>query len=49
MCEIKPVLIVAASMLAATDFCIYQVNSEKKLGHQIEIKSEIPCQKEYKK
>ena len=30
MCEIKTVLIVAALLLAATGFCLYQVNSEKK-------------------
>ena len=28
MCEIKTVLIVAALLLAATGFCIYQVISE---------------------
>ena len=49
MCEIKTVLIVAALLLAATGFCIYQVNSGKKVGHQSEIKSESPCGKEYKK
>ena len=47
MCEIKPVLIVAALLLAATSFCIYQVN--RKVGHQSEIKSQSPCEKEYKK
>ena len=49
MCEIKTVLIVAALLLAATGFCIYQANSEKKVGHYSEIKSESPCRKEYKK
>ena len=49
MCEIETVLIVAALLLAATGFCIYQVNSEKKVGHHSEIKSESPCEKEYKK
>ena len=49
MCEIKIVLIVAALLLAATGFCIYQVNSEKRVGHHSEIKSESPCEKEYKK
>ena len=47
MCEIKTVLIVAALLLAATGFCIYQVNSEKKLGHHSQMKSESPCEKEY--
>ena len=49
MSEIKTVLIVAASLLAATGFCIYQVNSGKKAGHYCEIKSKTPCEKEYKK
>ena len=49
MCEIKTVIIVAALLLAATGFCIYQVRSEKKVGHHSEIKSECPCKKEYKK
>ena len=49
MCEIKIVLIVAAPLLAATGFCIYQVSSGKKVGHHSEIKSESPCKKEYKK
>ena len=44
MCEIKTVFIVAALLLAATGFCIYQVNSEKKVGHHSEIKSESPCE-----
>ena len=49
MCEIKNVLPVAVSILAATGFCINQVNSEKKVGDQSGIKSESPCEKEYKK
>ena len=49
MCEIKTVLTVAAFLLAATGFCIYQVNSRKNLGHHSEVKSESPCEKEYKK
>ena len=49
MCEIKPVLTVAALLLAAIGFCIYQVNSGKKMGHQSEIKSESLCKKEFKK
>ena len=52
MCEIKTVITVAALLLAVTGFCIYQVkteNSEKKVGHHSEIKSESPCEKEYKK
>ena len=49
MCEIKSVLYVAALLLAATGYCIYQLNSEKKMGHHCEIKIESPCEKEYKK
>ena len=49
MCEIKTVKIVAALLLAATGFCVYQVKSEKKVRHHGEIKSESPCEKEYKK
>ena len=50
MCEIKTVLIDAALLLAATGFCIYQVNSERKVGHHSEIKSQSSCGKrEYKK
>ena len=48
MCEIKTVLIVAALLLAATGLCIYQVKTEKKVGHYGEIKSESPCENEYK-
>ena len=49
MCEIETVLIVAALLSAATGFCIYQVNSGKKVGHHSEIKIKNPCAKEYKK
>ena len=49
MCEMTTVLIVAALLLAVTGFCIYQVNSDKKVGHHSEIKSESPCGKQYKK
>ena len=49
MCEIKTVLNVAALLLAATGFSKYQVKSGKKVGHRSEIKSESPCENEYKK
>ena len=49
MCDVKTVLIVAALPLAAIGFCIYQVNSERKVGHHSDIKNESPCKKEYKK
>ena len=48
MCEIKTVKILAVLLLAATGFCIYQVNSEKKVGHHSEIKTESPCGKQHK-
>ena len=44
MCEIKTVLIAAVLLLVA-GFCIYQVNSDMKVGHHSEIKSESPCEK----
>ena len=47
MCEVKTVLIVAALLLAATGFCVYQVNP--KVEHHSEIKNENSCQNEYKK
>ena len=49
MCEIKTILIVAALLLVATGFCIYQVKTEKKVGHHSQLKSESPCEKEYEK
>ena len=49
MREIKTVLIVEAFLLAATGFCIYQKNSEKKMGHHSGIESENPCEREHKK
>ena len=49
MCEIKTVVTVAALLIAATGFCIYQVNSEIEMGHHSEIKSESPCEEDYKK
>ena len=49
MCEIKTVLIVAALLLVATGFCIYQVNSVGKVGELSKIKSQGPRENEYKK
>ena len=43
----KTFLTVAALLLAVTGFCIYQLNPI--VGHHSEIKTESPCQKEYKK
>ena len=47
MCEIKTVLIVAVSLIAAAGFYTCQVNP--KVEHHSEINSESPCEKEYKK
>ena len=47
MCEIKPVSIVAVLLLAAAGFYTYQVNP--KVEQDSEIKSESPCENEYKK
>ena len=49
MCETKTVKILAVLLLAATGFCVYQVNSEKKAGHNSEINTESPCENEHKK
>ena len=48
MCEFKTVIVVAAFLLAV-GFCKYQVNSEKKVGRNSHLKSESPCEKEYRK
>ena len=45
MCEIKTVLIVAVSLLAAAGFDTYQANT--KVGQHREIKSESLYEKEY--
>ena len=49
MCEIQTVIVVAVLLLAASGFCLSQLNSQQKVGHHSEIKSESPCDKEYKK
>ena len=49
MREIKTVIIAAAVLLAASGFCIYQVNSEEEVGDNSQVKSESPFEKEYKK
>ena len=46
MCEIKTVLIVAVLLIAAASFYTCQVNP--KVEQHSEIKSESPCEKEYK-
>ena len=49
MCEIKTVFIVAVLLVAVAGFYTYQVKLEKRMGQHSEIKSESPCEKEYKK
>ena len=50
MCETKAVLVwISILFLVAAILCIYQAQIENKVGHQGQIKSESPCEKEYKK
>ena len=46
MCEIKTVIIFAVLLIAAAGFYTCQVNP--KVEQHSEIKSESPCEKEYK-
>ena len=48
MWEIKTVLIIAALLLAANGFCIYQVNSDKKWDTIAESKMKILVKKSTK-
>ena len=50
MCEIKAVVVsISIILLEAASFCIYQAQTENKVGHHSKIKSQGPCEKEYKK
>ena len=50
MCEIKAVVVsISIFLLVAASFCIYQAQTENKLGHHSKIKSQAPCENEYKK
>ena len=50
MCETKAVVVSASLiLLVAASFCKYQAHTENKVGQHKELKSEIPCEKEYKK
>ena len=50
MCEIKAVVVsISIILLVAASFCIYQAQTENKLGHHSKIKSQGPCENEYKK
>ena len=50
MCETKAVLVwISISFLVAASLCIYQAHSENEMGLHSKIKSQGPCQNEYKK
>ena len=36
-------------LLVAATFLVYQAQTEKNVGHHTKIKSQCPCEKEYKK
>ena len=50
MCETKAVLVsISVLLLLVASFCLYQAHREKKVGHHSKIKSQGPCENEYKK
>ena len=50
MCEAKAVVVsISLILLVAASFCIYQAHTENKVGHHSRIKSQSPCENEYKK
>ena len=50
MCEIKSVVVsISIILLVAASFCIYQDQTENKVGHHSKTKSQGPCENEYKK
>ena len=50
MCETKAVVVsISLFLLVAASFWIYQAQTENKVGHHSEIKSQGPCETEYKK
>ena len=50
MCEIKAVVVsISIILLVAASLCIYQAQTENKVGHHSEIKSQGPCENDYKK
>ena len=50
MCETKEVVVsISLFLLVAASFCIYHAHTENFVGHLSEIKSQSPCEKEYKK
>ena len=50
MRETKAVVVsISIILLVATSFCLYQAHTENKVGHHRKIKSQGPCENEYKK
>ena len=50
MCETKAILELISTILpVAASFCIYLAHTNNKVGHHSRIKSQDPCENEYKK
>ena len=50
MCETKDVVVsLTIISLVAANFCIYEAHAENKVGDHSKIKSQGPCENEYKK
>ena len=50
MCETKAVVAsISLILLVAASLCVYQAHTENKVRHHSKIKSQGPCENEYKK
>ena len=50
MCETKAVKVsISLILLVAAKFCLYEAQTEIKMGNYKKIKSQCPCENEYKK
>ena len=50
MCETKAVVVsMSMILLVAASLCMYQDHTESTVGHHSKIKSQDPCENEYKK
>ena len=50
MCETKAVVLsISMFLLVGASYCIYQAHTENKVGHHSKIKSQGPCENQYKK
>ena len=50
MCETKAVVVsISLILLVGANFCIYQRQTENKMGQHSKIKSQGPCENEYTK